>query len=331
MKRRGGSPFAAALCVVGALAATPSNADIVVLVNGTRMDVKSYEIRDNIVVVTTWDDKVQSFPRAWIDLEQTKAVSRRYDPEDGLDSGQLAKSRALLQAYGVRDAVSGLYEELEVEIRSFQSRIPRTTYDVLRASFRSAFDGERLFDVTAAEFTKNADDQLMDRWQRWLDQPSTQKILAMEKNADEDDGGIEKARYTAEINATPAGRERRKMIERLDRAMHASETGVEMVTTLVMTLQNGARMTIESPPRMSSEEEVRSRVSRSVRKAIHDSMLYGYRAASHDELTRYLAFWESRDGARIAGLSMDAILASIEYGSEMVTHNLRAAMKPSSN
>ena len=35
--------------------------EIVVLIDGNRMDVKSYEIQTRVVVVTTWDGKVQSF------------------------------------------------------------------------------------------------------------------------------------------------------------------------------------------------------------------------------------------------------------------------------
>ena len=125
--------------------------EIVVLIDGNRMDVKSYEIQTQVVVVTTWDGKVQSFQLTWVDLEATKNASHQYDPTEGIPPERLQKARMLLDAYGVRAGVSGFFEQLEVEIRSIQAIVDRPTYDVVRGSFRAAFDGERVFDVVVAD------------------------------------------------------------------------------------------------------------------------------------------------------------------------------------
>ena len=73
--------------------------EIVVLIDGNRMDVKSYEIQGQVVVVMTWDGKVQSFPLTWVDLEATKNVSHPYDPAEGIPPKRLQKARMLLDAF----------------------------------------------------------------------------------------------------------------------------------------------------------------------------------------------------------------------------------------
>jgi len=59
------------LCGLAAIA----NADVVVFVNGSRMSVQSYEVKGNVVVITTEDGKLRSVPSNTIDLEATERMN----------------------------------------------------------------------------------------------------------------------------------------------------------------------------------------------------------------------------------------------------------------
>ena len=297
--------------------------EIVVLINGNRMDVKSYDIQTQVVVVTTWDGKVQSFPLAWVDLEATKSVSHQYDPSEGIPPQRLQKARMLLDAYGVREGVSVFFEELEVEIRSIQAIVSRPTYDVVRGSFRAAFDSERVFDVVVADFARNADDALLDVWSRWMSLPETERIIAMENAELGNDDEFDKSRYLAELDANDTSG-RRELVGRLDKALRASEAGLEIVAALSDSLRQSTRLVVPNPPPEQDLEQIREKLWPSVYKATVDSLLFSYRTARDEELESYLAFWESEDGRRIAELSTGALAAGAQYGAEMAVRNVAA-------
>ena len=50
-------------------------ADVVVFVDGTRMSVQQYEVKGNVVVITTQDGKLLSVPRNYINLEATERLN----------------------------------------------------------------------------------------------------------------------------------------------------------------------------------------------------------------------------------------------------------------
>lgn len=302
-------------------------AEIVVLVNGDRMDVKSYEIQAQVVVVTKWDGKVQSFPTAWVDLEATKSVSHQYDPAEGIPLERLRKARMLLDAHGVREQVSGFFEELEVELRSIQAIVGRPTYDVVRGSFRAAFDGERVFDVVVADLARNADETLLDRWSHWMSLPETERIMAMENAANElhDDDEIDKSRYLAKFRANADDDYRQELIGRLDKAVRASEAGLEVAAALAGSVQASRRLVVPNSPAELDPEQLREKLWPSVYQVTFDSLLFTYRIACDEELLFYLAFWESEDGRQIAELTVGALAAGAHYGAEMAVRNIASA------
>lgn len=301
-----------------------AHAEIVVLINGNRMDVKSYDIQTTVVVVTTWDGKVQSFPITWVDVEATKNVSHQYDPTEGIPAARLQQARILLDGYGVRTGVAGFFAQLEVEVRSLQAGTTRPTYDVVRGSFRNAYDGGRIFDVVVADFARGADDALLARWSQWMNRPETQRILSMENAEAGDDDAVDQPRYLAELYSNPESTYRQELIARLDNAVHASETGLEIATTLAGSLQDTRHLVLANPPPHRSVEQIRDRLWPLVHKASIDSLLFTYRAATDEDLLTYISFWESEDGVRIAELTTLALISGAEYGAEMAVHSVAA-------
>ena len=304
--------------------------EIVVLVNGNRMDVKSYEIQARVVLVTTWDGKVQSFPVAWVDLEATKSVSHQYDPAEGIPPERVQQARLLLDAYGVREGVSGFFKELEVELRSIQALVDRPTYDVVRGSFRAAFDGERVFNVVVAELARHADDELLERWSRWMSLPETERMMAME-NVDPtaSDSDDDRSRYLAEFHANADADGREELIVRLDKAVRASEVGLEIASAIAGSLQASRRLVVPNPPAELDPEQLRQKLWPSVYKVTIDSLLFTYRTASDEELIAYLEFWESEVGRQVAELTASALGAGVQYGADMAVRNVASATRTS--
>jgi hypothetical protein len=290
------------------------------------MDVKSYEIQSQVVIVTTWEDQVQSFPVAWVDIEATKSVGHQPAVGDGISPQRLANARRLLETYGIRSGVSGLFEQLVVEIRSIKPQVSKPTYDVVRGSFRSAFDADRLFDVVVADFASQADDGLLDRWSRWLSLPETAAIVAMETAELTDTDEMDKSRYLAELYSNPGAAYRTELVTRIDGALHASQVGLEIAVALAQSLQSASRFVLPNPPTEQNADQLRARFWSSVHKASVDSSLFSYRNASDEELANYLAFWEGEDGRRIAEIAMLSIIAGAQYGAEMAVRNVGSAV-----
>ena len=67
-------PVAAVLLL---LLAEDAAADVVVFADGTRMSVRSYQLKGDVVVITTQDGKLRSVPSTYINLEATERLNGR--------------------------------------------------------------------------------------------------------------------------------------------------------------------------------------------------------------------------------------------------------------
>jgi hypothetical protein len=66
-----------AILVVFLGSASVSRSEVVVFVDGTRMEVKSYEVKGSMVVLTTMEGKLRSVPANYVNLEATARANRR--------------------------------------------------------------------------------------------------------------------------------------------------------------------------------------------------------------------------------------------------------------
>ena len=285
-----------------------------VLRDGRRVEVKHYEVRDRMVVLTTPDGHLRSIPVTWVDVQATPGW-----PENA----RRQHARTLLSDYGVRNGVSRLSVEIDAELRSIRSLVSHELYDALRSSYRNAFAGDRVFDDVVHAFAAEIDDETLATWSRWMTQPDTRRLLAMEAADPTDADDTEKLRYLAAIYQPPVARERIALIARIDRAVHASDTGLAVVVSVSDSLQNGARLALEDPPALKTAEELRVRLRQSVRRATRDSLLYSYRSATDEELEHYLAFWESDAGRRIAASTARALAAAAERAAHRAVTKIR--------
>ncbi len=70
-------PVATILVVLLFLPAGAVAAEVVIFTDGTRMQVQKYEIKKNVVVITTMDGKLRSIPSNYINLDATNRLNGR--------------------------------------------------------------------------------------------------------------------------------------------------------------------------------------------------------------------------------------------------------------
>ena len=133
----------------------------------------------------------------------------------------------------------------------------------------------------------------------------------------------DRSRYLSKLYANPKlASERRELIQRLDRANHGTEIGVEMVIVLVEALQEAAHVALPNPPPRRNIDELRKKLRSQLRSAAVRSMLYTYRNASNEELETFIRFWESSDGKRIADQSRSSIAAGFDFGKDIALQTI---------
>ncbi len=69
------------LILIVFLLASLSSADVLIFVDGSRMEVKSYEVKGQLVLFSTTDGKLRSVSRSYVNLEVTERVNRV--PQEG--------------------------------------------------------------------------------------------------------------------------------------------------------------------------------------------------------------------------------------------------------
>src|SRR3972149_4856614 len=69
--------FMPVVAILVLLLAGDAAADVVVFADGTRMSVRGYQVKGNVVVITTEDGKLRSVPSKYINLEATERLNGR--------------------------------------------------------------------------------------------------------------------------------------------------------------------------------------------------------------------------------------------------------------
>lgn len=70
------SRFAWTVLLVGMLLAAFASADVIIFVDGSRMEIQSYEIKGALVLMTTLEGRLRSVPLSYVNMEATKRANR---------------------------------------------------------------------------------------------------------------------------------------------------------------------------------------------------------------------------------------------------------------
>ena len=98
-------------------------------------------------------------------------------------------------------------------------------------------------------------------------------------------------------------------MRRLDKAIGATETGLEMRLATNVAFQEILPKHVQ---KNADIEYLREQWHSSVREATEKDLLTSYRGICDDDLWGYLTYWESLPGRRFADLMRAALLAGVQ-------------------
>lgn len=307
--------FVLALALVASWAGA---GDIVVLSSGERMDVESYEIQKSVVVVKTWDGRLRALPIAYVDVDATQSANNEASPTDKIAPARLDKARQACDKYGIQASVADYRAVLDQQIQKLRGQMSLAAFDQIRAAFRNAFDDERSFDAVVAHFAHNANIELLDEWNAWLETPFSQRMVAMDGARLEGLEVNEARRYYTELESDRDAYTRRlELVAGLDNARHSTESGIEVVLYLIEAFFEAGRQIYPDEEIEYDAAELRRTLTPRLRETRLKSMIVLFRNASDEELERYTAYWESVEGQRISDLVNAALEAGAMQGSDV--------------
>lgn len=285
--------------------------NIVVLSNGDRMDVESYEIQNNAVVVKTWDGRFRSLPAMYVDIEATESANASASAAERVAPARVAMARDACDAYGIHGTVAVYGSVVDQEIQKFRGDMSIAAFDQLRAAFRNAFDDDRAFDAVVAHFAQNANLDVLQAWTAWLETPFAAYMIRMETTELSGQDAVDASRYYLElVGDADAYARRLALIERLDDARKSTKTGVEVVLYLLEAFFAAGQTVFPDDEIEYDPDELRQQLVPVIRQSSSESALMLFREASDGELENYIAYWKTAEGQR----NIDLINAALEAG-----------------
>ena len=138
----------------------------------------------------------------------------------------------------------------------------------------------------------------------WLDSPLGTKITKLEKTASTPDAIKKLPRFIKKLRKEPPAQDRFRAIGRMDSAVKATETSVELamvtqlatIVAIVSTVPEERRA--QFPDLRAAVEKSRPQIEGLVKARVLVRFLYAYRSLSVSELDKYVKFAESDVGRR---------------------------------
>ena len=220
-------------------AALPS--EIVVLTDGNRMEVDTYEVRGNVIVITTLEGRLRSLPVTYVDLEATaranagaaaapiSGTSETTQPAPlstapPASTDSIENARRALELYGERELFVAMHAQARSALTSLEGRAPKDFYDLLMDAIRRGFDPDALMERSASRLAADADRALLTDWLRWLETSSIRAIAEAEKAADRPEAEAERKEFVAELAQSPPTASRERLVARLSEALSLAES-----------------------------------------------------------------------------------------------------------
>ena len=293
-------PFVNTLSVFGVVAALAvANtvcAETVHFTDGTRMEVASYEIRDNVVILLTSDGKLRSVPRSYVDL-------------DALVDKEAMVAEAI-ELMGLRRLIDEIASSARQAAAGIDEGSP--TSEMLVDAMSEGFASERIYRVAEETFREKATGMRLGTALEWLRSPFARRMERAESSGFE--GSLES--YIAGLESAPPSGDRVELLLRLDRASGTSDAAVEMQVAMMKALLQGM-YSLGAGTDHAIERAVdlaRPKFARETRNRIQLSLHFLYRDVSDDELVQYLAYLESEDGEWLTRVLLKALFAAMEEG-----------------
>jgi hypothetical protein len=252
----------------------------------------------------------------------TPAVSTQ-SAGSSVDSDPQNQKDALVQELYIKSGLQKQFEQLPLALQAaFDQgvlkddqvrKLPGNLVSAMRTLAREAFAPESMKAALFKEQKEKLTVQEMKQVLGWLDSPLGKKCTRMEEAASTPEAFVEMEQYAARMQASPPPADRLRVLQKLDTAVKATETGVEIAVSTQVALALAVISTLPLERQRSIDDIVReiekSRplVEGTVRAGTLVSLLYTYRDLSDAEIQRYIDFAVSPVGSKFQSVCMTAL------------------------
>ncbi len=198
--------------------------------------------------------------------------------------------------------------------------LPRGVIEQMRASIAAVYDPRNIKRTILRECQAKLNIDDLNTVLAWLDSPIGHKITRLEEAASSPDALAEMQRYALSLKDAPPTPERLDILQQLDTAVKATETGVEVAfnTQIAVAMAVVASLPAEQQPNhaqlTATLEQQRPQIRDMVRNQTLISLLYTYQKVSDAELSEYIAFAASPAGAIYHDASIAGFKAALLEG-----------------
>jgi hypothetical protein len=214
---------------------------------------------------------------------------------------------------------ASLEQALEEDDRINQ--LPRHTKSALSGSVQEAFAPERLKKTIIKEVKESMTVKDLDKVFRWLDSPLGEKCTRLEEAASTPETLSEIRKFAARLQQSPPAANRLDILKRLDAAVKATETNVEitMNTQLAVAFAVVKSLPIEQQGSLediaAQLEKNRPHIEAVMRSQTLLFALYAYQDLTNAELEKYIQFATSPAGTKYHGATISGFKKALLDGS----------------
>ena len=187
----------------------------------------------------------------------------------------------------------------------------------LSKAFNQSFASATVRKDVLAVIQAHYDDKQGAAYLQRLQSPLSKKIAELERRTNEAGNRDDFAAFAQALKTKPAPARRIKQIERLDKATHITDFGVDLQAALFKAVFTAVNPVMDEEMRVGDSEmekmvkEVRHSFSGAYKEGTQISYLYTFRSLSDQELEEYIKLCESSDyrwGVQLLGNAMISAL-----------------------
>jgi hypothetical protein len=205
------------------------------------------------------------------------------------------------------------------------NQLPRHTKSAISGSVHQAFATERFKKIIIKEMTESMTVKDINKTLKWLDSPLGKKCTRLEETASTPDTLSEVQKFAAQLQKTPPPANRLDILRRLDAAVKATETNVEITMNAQLAVAFAVVKSLpqeqQGPLELIAEqlEKTRPQLEAAMRSQTLLFTLYTYQDLTNAELEKYIQFATSSAGtkyhvATISGFKKALLDGSLNWG-----------------
>ena len=221
---------------------------------------------------------------------------------------------------------TGVIEALEQDDRI--KDMPRRTKSAISGSVQQSFSPERFKKTIIKEVKASMTVKDLDNVLKWLDSPLGKKLTRLEEAASNPEAFSEVKKFAARLKQTPPAANRLDILRRLDAAVKATETNVEIAMNTQLAVAFAVVKSLPQEQQGSLEdiaaqlEKNRPRIEAAMKSQTLIFALYAYQDLTDGELEAYIKFATSPAGfkyhrATMSGFKKALLNGSLKWGNSI--------------